>query len=441
MNSAPQKSLLCPDEASFPSQRSLATPQQHSCDTVLRETNPDAPSQRGELEKMARRRFQNPKPFKEGAFWWILCWQDEFVSGVRTRKRKRVKLALASMPLREANKVAAEHIGPLNQGLVTIGSATNFNEYVNSTYRVNNLPLMVASTQKRYEGIIKNYLLPAFGGMCLRDLTRLTIQKYFSGLADSKLSHESKDKIRDVLSSILISAKQYGLLVINPAEGVRLPPSKKGNKNKPHITPQQFLSLLQIIPEPYASMVFVATFTGLRVSELIGLKWKNVHADSITIDERYCRGEWGCPKSEASNATIAVDQAVIDRIHRLKTLTVEVRAGRAVRKLKAVKSSEPDNLVFPSIMKGTPMRDNNILARFIKPAGRTLGIGFVNWRCLRTSYATWLKMVGADVKDAQAQLRHSRASTTLDIYQQFVPESQRKAVDRLSALTASLTVN
>jgi integrase len=86
------------------------------------------------------------------------------------------------------------------------------------------------------------------------------------------------------------------------------------------------------------------------------------------------------------------------------------------------------------------MRDNNILTRHIKPAARKLGLGFVNWRCLRTSHATWLKMVGADVKDAQAQLRHSRASTTLDIYQQFVPESQRRAVDRLTDLPVSGTV-
>jgi integrase len=54
---------------------------------------------------------------------------------------------------------------------------------------------------------------------------------------------------------------------------------------------------------------------------------------------------------------------------------------------------------------------------------------------LRTSYATWLKLAGADIKDAQAQMRHSRASTTLDIYQQFVPESQRKLVARLSRMT------
>jgi integrase len=56
----------------------------------------------------------------------------------------------------------------------------------------------------------------------------------------------------------------------------------------------------------------------------------------------------------------------------------------------------------------------------------------------RTSHATWLKMAGADVKDAQAQMRHSRASTTLDIYQQFVPESQRQVIDKLSCLSAQV---
>jgi integrase len=390
---------------------------------------------------MARRRYQNPKPFKEGAFWWLLCWQDDFVDGVRTRKRKRIKLAPATMPVREVKKVAAEFITPLNQGLVTLGSATNFSDYVNQTYKVVNLPLMAASTRERYAGVIKNHLVPAFGSSCLRELTPLTIQKYFSGMSGSSLSHESIDKIRDVLSSILSSAKHYGLLVTNPVDGVRLPPSKRGNKNKPYLTPQQFQLLIDFIPEPYASMVYVAVFTGLRVSEVIGLKWRNVHADSITVDERYCRGDWGCPKSEASNATIAVNNTVIERIHRLKDLTVEVKAGRAVRKLKVVKSARPDDLVFQSLLSGSPMRDNNILTRFIKPAGRKIGADFVNWRCLRTSHATWLKLAGADVKDAQAQMRHSRASTTMDIYQQFVPASQRRAIDKLNTLNMPITVN
>jgi len=58
----------------------------------------------------------------------------------------------------------------------------------------------------------------------------------------------------------------------------------------------------------------------------------------------------------------------------------------------------------------------------------------VNWRCLRRSHATWLKMAGADPKDIQGQMRHSRISTTMEIYTQFVPESQRRAVEKLGRL-------
>jgi hypothetical protein len=68
-------------------------------------------------------------------------------------------------------------------------------------------------------------------------------------------------------------------------------------------------------------MVYVAIYTGLRVSELAGLRSNDIGASSITIDERFCRGDWGAPKSEASNATIGVNSCVVDRIHRLKGLT------------------------------------------------------------------------------------------------------------------------
>jgi integrase len=150
-------------------------------------------------------------------------------------------------------------------------------------------------------------------------------------------------------------------------------------------------------------------------------------------------GDWGAPKSDASNATIAINPCVVERIHRLKLLTVEVKGGgpgnKAIRKYKVVKSCGPDNLFFQSVRDGKAMRDNNILSRFIKPAARTMGLPWVNWRCMRTSHAVWLKLAGADVKDAQGQMRHSRASTTLDIYQKFVPESQQKVVAKLSSLS------
>jgi integrase len=405
---------------------------------VLAEANTAIPL-RGDFERMARRRFQDPKPRRRGDWWTIQFRQDVFVDGKLQRSNKRVRLAPVAMSEREVRKVAAEYLRPLNQELQSIGSATNFAHYVERIYLTVVTPLFAKSTRDRSEGILENYLLPTFGGLALRDLSPLSVQRYFSNMATSVLAHESRDKIRDVLSSVLRSAVECGFLVRNPVENVRMPAERRGKKrNKPYLAPAQFNQLLELIPEPYATMVYVAIYTGLRASELAGLRWDDIHEESITIDERYCRGDWGAPKSESSNATIGVNRCVVERIHRMRILTVEVRAGRAVRKYQVVKSDGPNDLVFQSVKDGKPIRDNNILTRFIKPAARKLGLGWVNWRSLRTSHAVWLKMAGADVKDAQGQMRHSRATTTLDIYQQFVPESQQRVVNRLSALGASV---
>ena len=75
---------------------------------------------------MARRRFQDPKPRKEGAFWVVYYWQDEFIDGERRRRKKRQKLAPGTTLEREVRKIAAEFLRPVNQGLVPLGSATGF---------------------------------------------------------------------------------------------------------------------------------------------------------------------------------------------------------------------------------------------------------------------------------------------------------------------------
>jgi integrase len=386
------------------------------------------PTSHGDFQAMAKRRFQDPQPRREGNFWYLLHWQDSFTDGISTRKRQRVRIAPATMPEREAKKIAAEILRPMNQGLISAGSAVTFNEYVESDYLPIALPLLSSTTQDCYRRFIRKYLMPAFGEMYLRDLTPRTLQRHFS---TSKKSYPCLVKQRDALSSVLRSAVPERL-VRNPLDGLRLPKDKRGRRRKPTITPDQFNQLVQLVPEPYSTMLYVAVWTGLRVSELIGLKWRCIHADSISVEERFCRGDWSVPKSESSAATIGVSPEVIKRILRLKTLTVEIRAGSGTRKYKLVKSDEADDLVFQSVQAGKPMNDQNVLKRHIKPAARALGLVFVTWRCLRTSHATWLVQAGADPKSVQGQMRHSRISTTMDIYCQIVSSAQRAAIEKLS---------
>ena len=381
---------------------------------------------------MARRRFQDPTPRKEGNWWYLRVWEDFLENGVRTRKLKRIKLALGTMGERQVRKIAQEIIAPKNRSIITTGSAVNFSEYVSNTYMKTAFTKLASSVQDSYKAMIEKHLKPAFSKVSLGEITPYAVDVYFSAMPARSISYPTASKIRDALSSVMRSAVKYKYLSSNPMEDVQLPPDKRGKRAKPFVYPAQFDALVKLMPEPYATMVYVAVWTGLRVSELFALKWRNIHADCITIEQRYCRGDWSCTKTEASAATIPVEPGVIERISRLKDITVDIRAGRSIRHFKVVKSDGPDDLVFQSLKDGKPMNDGNILRRFIKPAGEKIGIRSVNWRCLRTSCATWMVQAGADPKSVQGQMRHSRISTTMEIYAQFVPEGQRRAVSQMS---------
>jgi integrase len=174
--------------------------------------------------------------------------------------------------------------------------------------------ILSSEVQKTYRGAIRKHLVPVFGDSCLRDLTPVTLQAYFSGLHVKGVTYPTIVKVRDALSSILRAAVGYEFLQRNPLEALQLPPDKRGKPTKPWISPTQFAALIELVPEPYATMIFVAVWTGLRISEIAGLRWRSIHSESITVEQRYCRGDWSCTKTPGSAATVAVDPEVIERL-------------------------------------------------------------------------------------------------------------------------------
>ena len=224
---------------------------------------------------------------------------------------------------------------------------------MDGTYTPLVLPLMANTTQMSYQYTLNKYILPAFGERPLRDMTAHELQRYFSGMATTAITPNTVLKIKEVLSSVLGSAMRYDLLTKNPMLAIKVPRSKVVNKRKakPYLTPEEFDRLLEAVAEPYATMIYVAVYSGLRVSELAGLRWTDVHADALTVDERYCRGDWSVPETEGSSATIGVDRSVINRIHLLKTKEVEISWGGqgAKKRIKLVRADAPMDLVFQSL--------------------------------------------------------------------------------------------
>ena len=80
---------------------------------IRNQANIGAPISPQEMERMAKRRFQDPKPQRRGAWWTMRVWRDEFVDGKHVRKQQRVRLAAATVPEREVKKIATEYLRPL----------------------------------------------------------------------------------------------------------------------------------------------------------------------------------------------------------------------------------------------------------------------------------------------------------------------------------------
>jgi integrase len=426
--------------------------------TIVPEANPDVRFRGDNLEAMRKRRHQQPKPKKEGCFWYIRVRQDTLVNGVHCRKLKRIKLAPATRNLRDVQAIADELLRPMNQGLISVGGGVSFAEYVQTEY-LNHKSVgdLASSTLAFYKGAIRKHLLPTFSSFCLHDFTPRNLKHYFANMADNGIPHPTIAKVRDAMSHIMSSATKDELIPKNPMVGLKLPKDKRPRRRKDTIAPEVFERLLQLIPEPYATAIYVAIWTGLRVSELVALRWRCVDVKRLTlsIEERYYRGDWSKPKTTASAvANFPVAAHVIARIERLKTLTVEVKAGHAIRRHKVVKSDGPDDLVFQPVWRGEAMNADNIRKRFIQPAAKRLlgelkresekrGEQFeqtwktINWLVLRRSHATWLVQSGADPKSVQGQMRHTRISTTMDIYAQIVAEGQRRALEQVTTYARS----
>ncbi len=175
--------------------------------------------------------------------------------------------------------------------------------------------------------------------------------------------------------------------------------------------------------------------TDMRVGEILGLRRKDVNFASgqIRIEQACYRGLLGSPKTKGSKRTLPLPRALV--------------AALVVVCERATRTGE-DELVFQT-RNGTPLNDTNLLHHHLKPAGGKLGMPWLSWHTLRRTHATLLQAAGASLRDAQAQLGHSRMSTTLEVwelqwwedyleedgsYTLPIPEHLRLAVENLSRI-------
>ena len=281
------------------------------------------------------------------------------------------------------------------------------------------------TTIAAYKRVLRNRLLPRWGKRNALGIEPLEIEEWLSAVKqEHELENPTLDKMRRVMSLVYKHAQRHGLIPrkeeCNPLRFVRCKTTSEYESLI--LTPAQAFSVLVALPEPERTLTLLAAATGLRISECLGLQWRDVLFDDAIIFVRrtWTCGKEGIPKSKASKAPVPMHPLLAQFM-----LAWNERTSHG----------EPHDWVFPSErLDGKKPRAANMLVEdHLRPAAVKAEViaaddpcrfGFHNFR---HSLASFLVRSKTDPKTVQALLRHSDVKTTLQLYAHSVSEDRMTA--------------
>jgi integrase len=271
-----------------------------------------------------------------------------------------------------------------------------------------------------YSSIIERHLIPALGGVQLKNLTPQAISTYY-GKAVKKLSARTVHHQHRVLSQALKYAVKQGFLGRNPAELVDPPRPEKRRMRT--LTPSEVEVLLKVAEgNDYYPVIYTAVSTGLRQAELLGLRFRDIDLDmcSISVSQVLYKRGGVCtfkePKTEHSRRSVAMTPK----------LALYLREYRAERESLYKQSFTPDTLVFTSA-KFEPI-DPGVLSHSFTRTAKRAGLADVSFHTLRHSFASLMLSRGAKPKVISEALGHSSVAFTMDTYAHIISGMQEDAM-------------
>jgi integrase len=187
------------------------------------------------------------------------------------------------------------------------------------------------------------------------------------------------------------------------------------------LTVEEIGKLLGELADPWRTAIYVAVTTGLRVSELLALKWADMNftLGEIHLSRGIVRQHIGMMKTEASRKPVPLNAGLADVLLNWR--------GRCPYNQDAdYIFASPDKNGSQPYWPTAGMEDH------VRPAALRAGIGKrFGWHTLRHTYGTLVNSQGADVATTQALMRHANASITMDRYVQAVTPAKREAQSRV----------
>jgi integrase len=369
------------------------------------------------------RRFQHGSIFKRGKREkvWVGRWYEEITrpdGGFDQVRRSEILGKVAELPTRrQAEQVLNNSLRRINSGDFRPQSSLRFSDFVQNHWMPEVFPTLKFSSKKHYGYIFNVHLLPTLGEMQLRLITRDVVQNLLVAKLRSGLSWKTVKHIRTTLGTVLRAAECHGLIETNPVASTRLP--RRGpSPERPSISLEHIRTLLNNLPEPSYSIGWLIVLTGLRIGEVLALRWRDVDlvAGTLRVNQAVYDGHFDAPKTKRSKRAVPLS-----------------KKAKAILEARKPSVPNPDALVF-STRNGSPLSRRNLLNRHLVPTCKAFELPRMNWHWLRHASTTFLDSVGTPLGTMQDLLGHSSPELTRDTYLHSVPADARRSVQKVEKL-------
>ncbi|MBL0935535.1 MAG: site-specific integrase [Rhizobiaceae bacterium] len=392
-----------------------------------------------------KRLWPDPKTGPKSA--WVVDYTD--ASGKRRLKSFKLKkkadefAATASVEVREGIHVADSASATVKQaGAFWIASAEAAG--------------LERTTVDSYQSHLKLHIVPLIGDLKLTALNIPAVRQFEDQLRDGGRSPAMVRKVMVSLGSVLADAQERGLTgrnVVRDIRGRRKGGDRRQEKRQKGRlkvgvdipTREEVKAIVGALEGRWRPLLLTAIFTGLRASELRGLRWKDIDLDKRTIHvhQRADRfNEIGKPKTIAGDRTVPAPPIVVNALREWKLACPKGRA----------------DLVFPN-GAGKVEQLNNIVRRGFQPAQVRAGVAdgsgevdkngepilvarYKGLHALRHFYASWCINRPADgglglpPKVVQERMGHGSITMTMDVYGHLFPRGDD--AEELAAAEAAL---
>jgi integrase len=363
--------------------------------------------QNGSLIRAKRRR---------GPDVWEFRWREPGADG----KRKHRRIVLGSVEQLADEAVAHQAISALrlelNRGGAWLKARSTTVFDLVSHYRKRELDpdtvWKTHSTKVTYEGYIKKWILPRWGKYPLVGVNAGEVELWLRSLP---LARSSCAKIRNLMSVVFNHGIRYEICDRNPIQLVRQ--SAKRKAVPLILSANEVQRLIAVLGIREHTLVLLAFGTGLRMSELFGLKWHDIdfRRNQISVTRSIVFQVVGPCKTEASQKPVPLDSRLADALKVWRDHT---------------KFSKLEDWVFasPAARGRRPYWGQCLMRTIIRPAAAKIGITkHIGWHTFRHTYSSLLRANKTDIKVTQELLRHASSRVTLDTYTQAVTLQKRRA--------------